>query len=378
MKKLLLVLICAFFIVNLKAQNPIYYLLVGTYTDGGANDGIYVYRFNPNKGEATFVSKTSGVQNPSWLCISKDGKFVYAVNENGNDKPGEVSAFAFDKKKGELTFLNKQPTDGFAPCHINIDASGKNVITANYAGGNITVFKTNADGSLLPYVQLVGHEGYGVNVQRQEMPHPHEVVFSPDEKYVFSPDLGTDRLYQYNFNGSDPKNVLMPANDPGYVTIDDGFGPRHFTFSPDGKTAYLLNELAGNIIVFSYADGKFTPKQTIASTTAGNKNDRGSAEIVISPNGKFLYTSNRGAANDISLYKVQTDGTLLENGKQAVGVNPRAVMVDPTGRFFLAASQNANTIQLFTINKNYGLLENGSTLISDVQKPVCMKMTPVN
>jgi 6-phosphogluconolactonase len=377
MKKLFLVLVCAFSIVNLNAQNPIYYLFIGTYTDGGTNDGIHVYRFNPNKGEATFVSKTSGVQNPSWLCVSKDGKFVYAVNENGGDKPGEVSAFAFDKKNGQLTLLNKQPTDGFAPCHIVIDASGKNVITANYAGGNITVFKTNEDGSLQPYTQLVGHEGYGVNVQRQEMPHPHEVVFSPDGKYIFSPDLGTDRLYQYNFNGSDPKNVLTAANDPGYVTVDDGFGPRHMTFSPDGKTAYLLNELAGNIIVFDYSDGKFTPKQTIASTTAGDKNDHGSAEIAIAPNGKFLYTSNRGAANDVALYKVQTDGSLLENGKQAVAANPRGMMVDPTGRFLLVASQNANTVQIFVINKNYGLLQDAGK-IDGVTKPVCLVMTPVN
>jgi len=377
MKKLLLVLLCAFFIVNLKAQNPVQYLLVGTYTDGGSNDGIHVYRFNPNKGEATFVSKTSGVQNPSWLAISKDGKFVYAVNENSGDKPGELSAFAFDKKTGQLTFLNKQPTDGFAPCHVSVDASGKNVITANYAGGNITVFKTNDDGSLQPYVQLAGHEGYGVNVTRQEMPHPHQVVFSPDSKFVFSPDLGTDRLYQYNFNGTDPKNVLTPANDPGYVTVDDGFGPRHMTFNPDGKTAYLLNELAGNIIVYSYEDGKFTPKQTIASTTAGDKNDHGSAEIVISPNGKFLYTSNRGAANNVALYKVQTDGTLLENGTQAVAANPRSMMVDPSGRFLLVASQNGNTIQIFVINKNFGLLQDSGVKV-DVQKPVCLVMTPVN
>jgi 6-phosphogluconolactonase len=377
MKKILLAVFCAMFFLNLHAQNPIYYLLVGTYTDGGANDGIYVYRFNPNKGEATFVSKTSGVENPSWLCISKDGKFVYSVNENSGDKPGEVSAFAFDKKKGELTFLNKQPTDGFAPAHITIDDAGKNVITANYNGGNISVFKTNDDGSLQPHVQLVGHEGYGVNVQRQEMPHPHEVVFSPDEKYLFSPDLGNDRLYQYNFNGSDPKNVLTPAGDPGYYTIDDGFGPRHITFSPDGKTAYMLNELAGNIIVFSYSNGKLTPVQTIASSTAGDKNDRGSAEIAITPNGKFLYTSNRGADNNISLYKVQTDGTLLENGHQAVGANPRGFMIDPTGRFLLVASQNDNTIQIFVINKNYGLLQDAGTKI-EVQKPTCLQMTPVN
>ncbi|MBV9963513.1 MAG: beta-propeller fold lactonase family protein, partial [Parafilimonas sp.] len=132
MKKIFLIILSAFFMANINAQNPIYYLFIGTYTDGGANDGIYIYRFNPNKGEATFVSKTSGVQNPSWLCITKDGKFVYSVNENSGTTAGEVSAFAFDKKKGELTFLNKQPTDGLAPAHITVDASGKNVITANY------------------------------------------------------------------------------------------------------------------------------------------------------------------------------------------------------------------------------------------------------
>jgi 6-phosphogluconolactonase len=376
MKKLLLVFLSALFILSVQAQNPIYYLLIGTYTDGGKNDGIYVYRFNPNKGEATFVSKTTGVENPSWLCISGDGKFVYSVNENSGDKPGEVSAFAFDKKKGELTFLNKQPTDGFAPCHIIVDAESKNVITANYAGGNISVFKTNADGSLQPHVQLVGHEGYGVNVERQEMPHPHQVVFSPDEKYVFCPDLGTDRLYQYNFNPSDPKNVLAET-DPAYYTVDDGFGPRHFMFSPNGKNAYLLNELTAQIIVYNYNNGKLAPIQTIASTNAGDKNDRGSAEIAITPNGKFLYTSNRGAANDISLYKVQTDGTLLENGHQPVAPNPRSFMIDPTGRFLLVGSQNGNTVQIFVINKNYGLLQDTGTKI-DVDKPVCFQMVPVN
>ena len=118
MKKIFFLLLLSFCIINVHAQNPIYYLLIGTYTDGGTPDGIHVYRFNPNKGEVTFVSKTSGVENPSWLCISKDGKFVYSVNENSGDKPGDASAFTFDKKKGTLTFLNKQPTDGLAPASL--------------------------------------------------------------------------------------------------------------------------------------------------------------------------------------------------------------------------------------------------------------------
>ena len=239
------------------------------------------------------------------------------------------------------------------------------------------MFKTNADGSLQPHQQVVAHDGYGVNVQRQEMPHPHEVVFSPDYKYLFSPDLGNDRLYQYKFNEADPNNVLTESDSP-YYTIDDGFGPRHFIFRPNGKNAYLLNELSGQIIVYNYNDGKLNQIQMIASATLGDKNDRGSAEINITPNGKFLYASNRGVSNNISLYKVQTDGTLLANGVQAVNANPRGFMVDPTGRFLLVASQANNTIQVFVINKNYGLLENGSTLISDIQKPVCLQMVPVN
>ena len=374
MKKILSVYLAVSLSMLVHAQNPVYYLLIGTYTSGSQTDGIHIYRFNPNKGEATFVSKTNGVQNPSYMAISSDEKFVYAVNENG-DNPGELSAFALDKKKGELVLLNKQPTDGFSPCYVSIDSAGKNVITANYSGGNISVFKTNPDGSLQPHVQLIGHEGYGVNVERQEMPHPHCVVFSPDEKFVFAADLGTDRLYQYNFNPTENSAVLTPS-DPPYYTVEDGFGPRHFTFTEDGKTAYLLNELSGQIIVYSFADGKLNPIQTIESTSAGDKNNRSSSDLHMAPNGKFFYTSNRGPANDISLYKVQTDGTLLANGKQPVSATPRNFMIDPTGRFLLVASQSANEVQIFVINKNFGLLQDTGTKIS-VEKPVCLKMVPV-
>ncbi len=375
MKKLALILFAALGMINVNAQNPIYYLLVGTYTTGSKSEGIYVYRFNPNKGEATFVSKATGIPDPSYLCISKDQKFVYAVNETHGDKSGALSAYSFDKKKGELTLLNSQPTGGDDPCYVSIDSTGRNVIVANYNGGNITVFKTNTDGSLLPYTQLIAHEGYGVNVERQGMPHPHSVVFSPDEKYVFSADLGNDRLYQYNFKAGDSKPLTETATP--YYTIEDGFGPRHFTFSPDGKFAYLMNELSGKIIVYGYDGTKLTELQTVVSDNTAAKGDKASADIHLSPNGKFLYSSNRGAANDITIYKTQTDGTLVEAGHQPVGAQPRNFMVDPTGRFLLAASQGGNTIQVFVINKNYGLLQDTGVKI-DVEKPVCLQMVPVN
>lgn len=366
----LLLLIIAF---NSMAQNPIFYLLIGTYTKG-KSEGIYVYRFNPNRGEFTPISKIAA-SNPSYLAISKDQKYVYAVNENGGDTPGEVSAFAFDKTKGELKFLNKQPSGGDAPCYVSIDSTGKWIVVANYSGGNLSALKTNADGSLQPAAQTIGHEGYGVNVQRQEMPHVHSVVFSPDEQHLFSADLGNDRLYNYKFNPNEATNPLSDA-DPAYNELPDGSGPRHFIFHPNKKYAYVINELLGNIVAYQYDGGRLTEIQTISSTTAGDKNDRGSADIHITSDGKFLYASNRGQANDITIYKVQTDGKLVEVGHQAVGIHPRNFIIDPTNRFLLVANRDSNNIQVFVINKNYGLLTDTGTKI-DIDMPVCLKMMPV-
>jgi 6-phosphogluconolactonase len=359
------------------AQNSIQYLFVGTYTNTPAkSEGIYVYKFNPNRAEATQVSVTKA-ENPSFLVVSHDQKFVYAVNETHGDKGGQVSAYALDRSKGTLTSLNQQPSGGDDPAHIAIDSSGKFVIVANYSGGNISVFKTNADGSLNPAVQTIAHEGYGVNVQRQEMPHPHCVVFSPDEKFLFCADLGNDRLYRYAFDPNDATNPLKPTDSP-YFVVPDNFGPRHLVFHPNGKVMYLLGEISGQIIVYSYnaQDGSVKQIQTIASDNSNTKGDKGSAEIDITKDGRFLYTSNRVTQNDIAMFKVASDGTLAENGHQAVGPHPRHFMIDPSGRFLLVASRDNNTIQLFIINKNFGILQDANIKI-DVPAPVCLKMVPV-
>jgi len=359
------------------AQNPIQYLFVGTYTNTPAkSEGIYVYKFNPNRAEATQGSVTKA-ENPSFLVVSHDQKFVYAVNETHGDKGGQVSAYALDRSKGTLTLLNQQPSGGDDPAHIAIDSSGKFVIVANYSGGNISVFKTNADGSLNPAVQTIAHEGYGVNVQRQEMPHPHCVVFSPDEKFLFCADLGNDRLYRYAFDPNDATNPLKPT-DSAYFVVPDNFGPRHLVFHPNGKVMYLLGEISGQIIVYSYnaQDGSVKQIQTIASDNSNTKGDKGSAEIDITKDGRFLYTSNRVTQNDIAMFKVASDGTLAENGHQPVGPHPRHFMIDPSGRFLLVASRDNNTIQLFIINKNFGILQDANIKI-DVPAPVCLKMVPV-
>ncbi len=375
MRRSLFLIICLLVTVSSFAQNPILYLLVGTYTKN-QKDGIYVYRFNPNKGEATFISKTSGVSNPSYLAFSKNQKYLYAVNENhGDATPGEVSAFAFDKQKGELHFLNKQASGGDDPAYISVDSSGKNVVVANYSGGNLALLKTNADGSLQPALQVIAHEGYGVNVKRQEMPHVHSVVFSPDEQFLFSADLGNDRIYKYKFNANDATTPLTDG-EPAYYELPDGSGPRHIVFSPNKKFAYVITELSGKVIAYQYNNGQLTEIQSIESDNSGNKGDKGSSAIHLTPDGKFLYTSNRVTENDITIYKTGSDGKLILVGHQPTGIHPRDFMVDPTGRFLLVANRDSNNIQVFVINKNFGLLEDTHTTIS-VDMPVCLKMVPV-
>jgi len=238
------------------------------------------------------------------------------------------------------------------------------------------LLKTNEDGSLQPYAQLVAHEGYGVNVQRQEMPHVHCTYFSPDEKFLFVADLGNDRLYEYNFKPEDAATPFIPA-DPPYYELPDGSGPRHITMSSDGKYLYLLTELSGQLYVYKNENGKLTQIQSLPSDNSSAKGDKGSADVHITPNGKFLYTSNRAPSNDITIYKTQTDGNVQEVAHQPVGQHPRNFMIEPTGHFLLVANRDANTIQVFIINKNYGLLQDTGVKI-DVDSPACLKMVPVN
>lgn len=347
-----------------------YYLLVGSYTSDKP-EGIHVYRFNAQRGFAAPVSKVEGTENASYMVVSPDQKFVYVVNEH-RGKPGEVSAFSFDKTKGELKLINKQPA-GDAPCYITIDSTGKFLVVAEYGSGSIGVYKTNADGSVGPRLQTLQHEGYGIVYERQDKSHVHSVVFSPDQQYLFAADLGNDRLYQYRFdpNATEP----LAAVDPAYYTVPDGSGPRHFTFHPNGKTAYLINELIGEVIVYDYANGKLSEVQTITSAKEGGKYEQGSADIKVSPNAKFLYTSNRGKSNNISIYLLSKEGKLNKSGEQKVNAHPRNFVIDPTGKFLLVASKDENTVQIFAINPNFGLLEEAAQKI-EVSQPVFLTMIP--
>lgn len=352
------------------AQNQQYYLLVGTYTTD-----IHVYKLNLKDGSLKFVSKISGEENPSYLAVSKDEKYVYAVNESTADVHGSLSAFSFDKTKGNLQLINTVSTNGGGPCFVEIDSTGKFVVNANYATGSLSSFKTNADGGLQPSTQTIQHQGYSVNFERQATPHVHCTKFSPDGKFVFVTDLGTDKIYQYPFNPS--KNNFLDEENVTTYDVPDGSGPRHITFHPNGKFMYVINELLGTVIAYNYENGKLTEIQNIQCDNTQTKADKGSADIHITPDGKYLYASNRASANDITIFRIGSTGLLTEVGHQNCGgVHPRNFTIDPTGKFLLVANRDTNDIVEFSIYKGTGFLTpTGVTL--HVDKPVCLKFTDV-
>lgn len=346
------------------------YLLVGTYTTG-ESEGIYVYQFDTVSGFSKYKSVVK-VTNPSYLTINKEGTHVYSVSETGDAKAA-ANAFVFDKKDGTLKLLNSQLTGGADPCYIELDKTGKHVVTANYSGGSITAFNINGDGTLTTAAQLIRFTGKGADAERQKAPHLHCVRYSPDGKYLFADDLGTDKIHKFGINESNEGNYLK-VGTPAAFDVVPGSGPRHLDFHPNGKYAYLINELSGAVIAFNYDAnaGNLTQIQTIQADTLGAK---GSADIHVSPDGKFLYASNRLKGDGIAIFSInQADGKLTKVGYQETGVHPRNFVITPNGKFLLVASRDNDVIQIFLIDRVTGLLENTYKDI-ELDMPVCLKFT---
>lgn len=363
-----------FSIISLSAiaQTKEYYLLVGSYTKPKGNgEGIYVYRFNATTGNASFVSKIAS-DNPSYLAISKNEQFVYAVNENIAQQISTAAAYTFNKKEGSLSFINKESVQGKNPCYITVDKQNKWLFTANYTSGNVSCLPINKDGSIAPLQQLIQHKGSSTVKSRQCEAHAHTVVFSPDEKFIAATDLGTDKisLYAFNSNHSTTPLTVDSLND---IISTPGNGPRHVAFNKKTKTLYAINELSGTIDVFENKSG-MPLIQNISTDTTSNK-DKGSGDIHLSKDGKFLYATNRGKYNTIAIYKVDANsGKLTYVGLQStLGKTPRNFMIDPSDNFLLVAHQNSDNIFVFKRDKKTGLLQYTNIEIK-VGSPVCLKM----
>ena len=349
------------------SQDP--YLFIGTYTSGKSK-GIYVYQFNSSSGNGKEIS-TIKCSNPSYLCLSSDGKHLYATEES--DGNGTVGAYAFDPASGHLALLNSQPSQGAGTCYITEDKTSKWVFVANYNSGSIAGLPVNTDGSLAPAAQVIQQFGSGKNKDRQEASHAHSVIFSPDEKYLFEANLGTDQEHIYTFNPT--QNIPLKEATDSTVSLQAGTGPRHIAFHPSKPYVYIIGELTGTVDVFLYdsTNGHLKHVQRIRTTPEKFTGDPGSADIHIRGDGKFLYASNRGTSNTIAVFAIRKDGGLTT--KQFVSVNgkhPRNFVIDPSNHFLLVANRDTDNIVIFSIDQSGGTLKATGNEIH-VPNPVCLK-----
>ncbi|WP_244827517.1 lactonase family protein [Caballeronia sp. TF1N1] len=357
-------------------------LLIGTYTGGGKSEGIYVYRFDTGNGELTRVASAQTV-NPSYLVVSRDHNYVYAVNElPGDNGPasqrGGISAFRFDRATGQLSFLNRVSADGNDPCYLALSPDGKYLLTANYSvaanpGGSFAVFPINADGHVGTSVLTVHHEGNGPVKGRQDNSHVHSTVFSPDGKYLFTQDLGVDKVFAYRYTPDGSRGLFGPT-DARYTPIKAGSGPRHLIFDAGGKHAYLTTEMNASVLVFNYRDGKLSETQSVPMTAPGFKGKIGGGAVHLSPDGRFLYATNRGDANELVAFAVDPNNGHLKLLKRypTLGKTPREFAIDPSGRWLIVGNQDSDSAFFFRRDPASGELASDPKRLS-IGSPVDFK-----
>ncbi len=345
------------------------WVYVGTYSPADS-EGIRCFELDMATGALTPKPGGKGIGNPSFLAIHPSGRSLYCVGEGG--KTGAVGAFSIDPATGALTLLNKESAGGSGPCHISIDKAGKNVIIANYGGGSVACLPVAADGTLKAATSFIQHTGSSVNPGRQKEPHAHSINFDPANRFAFCADLGLDKILVYAFDGASGK--LTPHTTPS-AAVAPGSGPRHFAFHPSAKYAYVINEMTSTLTAFTYdADkGVLSTLQTLSTLPADFKGNNSTAEVVVSPDGRFVYGSNRGH-DSIAVYAVDAaDGKLTHQANVSIiGKTPRNFAIDPTGTWLLAAGQGSNSIHVFKLDPKTGMPQPTDVKV-DAPKPVCIR-----
>jgi 6-phosphogluconolactonase len=397
------IVVAAFLRLPAEAQDADFFLYVGTYTGfkyvhhsrtWGVGDshsqGIYVSRFHAATGELSDPELAAEMVNPSFLTISPNHKFLYAVSEDPYslgpplDHSSYVSAFAIDPATGHLRLLNTLPASGTSTCFISMDKTGRYVLMSNFGSGSTSVIRVRDDGSLGELTGFIQDVGHSVDRAIQFEPHTHSVVVSPDNRYAIVSDLGIDKVLIFRFDTN--TGALLPP-DPPFAAVYPGTGPRHFTFDPSGRFGYQLTEMGGTVDVFAWdpSRGRLTPVQRVQTVPHDFFGGNHSAEIAIRPDGKFLYESNRRTQGEtvrgpdtIGVFAIDSKTGMLTPVEQVLsgGTMPRNFEIDPTGNFLLAANQLTNNIVVFHMDSSTGRLSQTGKEIK-VDTPVCLKFVPV-
>jgi 6-phosphogluconolactonase len=340
----------------------------------GQKEGIYRTTLDTKTGALTAPELAAEIGAPEFLAIHPNGKRLYAACKLADGKPG-VASYEISEDKHSLKLINSEPTGDGGACHLAVDHSGRLLFTAQYGTGTVAVFPLASDGKILPRSELVKHEGTGPNKQRQEAPHPHWVGADPSNRFLLVPDLGSDRIVIYEIDFETGK--LVPH---GFGSCPPGSGPRHLVFHPNGKFAYVVNELQISVTVFEYDKkaGTLKPIQTVESLPEDlRENACSGAEICVHPEGTSLYASTRGH-DSVSVFRIDPEtGKLTFAEREAIrGSHPRSVNLDPKGNWLLAAGRDSNTISAFQIDpKTGGLVYSGKIVNSPA--PICVEFQPV-
>lgn len=356
-----------------KADEPLVFVSSFVAKEQGA---IYAYRLDTKAGALSLVNKTSGVENPFFIALSPDKKVLFSIHAKqfGGKANEEVAAFEVLGRTGELKPLNRASAKGSAACYLHVDATGKTVLVANYTSGSIASLPVAANGTLSESASFVQHAGSSVNPARQKEPHAHAIITSPDNKFVYAADLGLDQVLCYRLDAATSK---LTPNDPPFTKTQAGAGPRHLTFHPNGKRLYVINELLNSVTVFAYdaSNGSLTEQQTISTLPEDFKGTSYCADLKITPNGKFLYGTNRGH-DSIAAYRIGDDGKLsLIAIETSLGKGPQNLAITPNGELLLCANMPGKNVAVFRINADTGKLTSTGTP-TEIPSPSCIMLLP--
>lgn len=340
----------------------------------GDEGAIHAYQLNTETAELKLVHRTTGAEHPFFLALSPDRKFLYSIYAPGefsgaNDE--QISAYEITGKPGELKLLNRQSSKGKASCYLEVDATGKTIMVSNYTSGSVAALPIKADGSLGEPTSFIEHKR-PADADSKVVSHAHCIVVSPDNKFALVADLGLDQVITYQLDAAKAK--LSPAKPP-FVKTSLGNGPRHLTFDPQGKRVYVINELKNSVTFFDYnaETGSVTEKQTISTLPTDFKEKSYCADVKITPNGKFLYGTNRGH-HSIAMYRIAEDGKLSLIGfEPSLGDGPQNLVITPDGKLVLCANMPGNTVAVFKIDQETGALKSAGKPIS-IPSPSCIRI----
>jgi 6-phosphogluconolactonase len=367
------VLICGNDLLATAADDPLIFISAFAAGEEGA---IHAFRLDAATGELKPMHRTTGVQNPFFLAVSRDHKFLYSIHSEtfGGKEPEQVAAYAIEGRTGRLNLLNRQSSRGSASCYLDIDASGRTLVVANYSTGSVTSLPVNNDGSLGEAMSFFQHTGSSVNPERQKGPHAHCFVISPDNRFAFAADLGLDQVLGYRLDAATAK---LAPNQPPFAKTPAGSGPRHLTFHPNGKYVYVINELKNSVTMFDYAadSGALTERQTISTLPGDFSGTSYCADLKVSPNGRFLYGTNRGH-DSIVMFAVAEDGRLTLIGiEPSRGKGPQNLAIAAHGTLLLCANMPGNNVAVFRIDTQSGRL-NLTGEPTAITSPSCIRILP--